>query len=75
MTQGLLVVVLADPGQHPLLMSFVLIPAWVNLTDESVKIGVWPQGPLGNELFATCGTFFVAGQGQEGSKQLLTLHQ
>ena len=41
-------IVLADSCEHSLLMSFTYIRAWTSLTDEGIKIGIWPRWSSGH---------------------------
>ena len=41
-TECLLIIVLVDPSQYSLLMSFILITTWINFADECIKVWVWP---------------------------------
>lgn len=59
MAERLLVVVLADAGQHSLLMGFILISAGVDLTDQGVKVRVWPEGALRHQLLPACWTLLI----------------
>ena len=59
MAERLLVVVLADAGQHALLVRLVLVSARVDLADQRVKVGVRPQGPLRHQLLSASGTLLV----------------
>lgn len=59
MAERLLVVVLADAGQHSLLVGFVLVSAGVDLTDQGVKVGVWTEGALRHQLLPACWTLLI----------------
>lgn len=64
--QRLLVVETAELGQDPILVGLVLIPAGVDLGDQGVKIGIWSEGSLGNQLLPARGTLLIPGDKEKG---------
>jgi hypothetical protein len=40
-------------------MGFIFFPARVDLRDQGIKVGVWPEGSLGYQLFSAGRAFLV----------------
>ena len=62
--QRLLVVQAAEADEHPVLVGLVLLPAGVDLRDQSIEVGVWPQRPLGYQLLSAGRTLLIPGVGE-----------
>ena len=58
--QRRLAVALVQLGQYPLLVRLVLVPARVDLGNQVVKVRVWPERPLRDELLPAGRTLLVA---------------
>lgn len=41
------------------MMGFIFFPARVDLRDQGIKVGVWPEGSLGYQLFSAGRAFLV----------------
>lgn len=59
--QRLLVVQAAEADEHPVLMGLIFLPARIDFGDQSVEVGVRPQGPLGHQLFPAGRALLVPG--------------
>ena len=62
--QRLLVVQAAEADEHPVLVGLVLLPAGVDLRDQSIEVGVWPQRPLGYQLLSAGRALLIPGVGE-----------
>lgn len=49
----------AEANEHSVLMGFIFFPARVDLRDQGIKVGVWPEGSLGYQLFSAGRAFLV----------------
>ena len=47
--------------QNTFLVSFVFLSVGEDFLHQLIEVGIRPQRPFGDQLFATGGTFFVAG--------------
>lgn len=62
--QRLLVVQAAEADEHSVLMGLVFFPARVDFGDQGIEVGVWPEGPLGYQLFPAGRALLVPGLGE-----------
>lgn len=62
--QRLLVVQAAEADEHSVLMGFIFFPARVDFGDQGIEVGVWPEGPLGYQLFPAGRALLVPGLGE-----------
>lgn len=66
--QCLLVVQAAEADENPVLVGLVFLPAWIDLRDQGIKVGVWPQRPLGYQLLTAGRALLVsAPQGRDNA--------
>lgn len=64
--QCLLVVQAAETDEYPVLVGLIFLPARIDLRDQGIKIRVWSQRPLGNQLLAAGRALLVpAPQGRD----------
>lgn len=69
--QCLLVVQAAEADEHPVLVGLVFLPAGIDLRDQGIKVGVWPQRPLGYQLLSA-GRALLVPRGGERKPYVVT---
>lgn len=62
--QRLLVVQATEADEHPVLVGLIFLPAGIDLRDQGIKVGIWPQRPLGYQLLAAGRALLVPGVGE-----------
>lgn len=67
--QCLLVMQAAEADEHPVLVSLIFLPTRIDLRDQRVKIGVWPQGAFGDQLLAAGRALLIPGVGEERPRE------